>query len=91
MTDPFEQLKLKYLSSFDDKYLSIKKALSDNDHSALYFIIHQLAGSAGSYGFDEISTVCSALENHLDEKKSIDVLGYQLSERLLELIVQTKA
>ncbi|WP_179952300.1 Hpt domain-containing protein [Marinicella rhabdoformis] len=91
LTDPFEQLKAKYLSTFDDKCLAIKKALNDNNHSALYQVIHQLNGSAGSYGFDAISEHCLKLENRLGDCQAIDSTVEHLSVQLIEIINQAKA
>ena len=91
LTDPFEQLKLQYLVTFDAKYASIKKALHDENHAALLFVVHQLAGSAGSYGFDDISACCLTLEKQLQQSETFDKQTIDTGQQLLSLITQAKA
>ena len=82
---------MKYLASFDAKYSNIKKALHDENHEALLFIVHQLAGSAGSYGFDDISECCLTLEHQLQQSNTFNNQTFQLGHDLLSLIIQAKA
>lgn len=89
--DPFEQLKNKYLASFDAKYLAIKKALDDHNHPVLLQLAHQLSGSAGSYGFDAISQAAWSVENTL-HKTPVDAIELKrITQKLLQLIDQAKA
>lgn len=88
LTDPLEQLRIKYLSTFEDKYLKIKKALDEKDHATLSYLIHQLAGSSGSYGFQRISDACSNLEQELLKEPSINPISQSLTSQLLNLLNQ---
>jgi HPt (histidine-containing phosphotransfer) domain-containing protein len=61
----FEQLKQKYLSSFEDKMKLIENALESSDVQVLSNLIHQIAGSSGSYGLTELSEHCLMIEEKL--------------------------
>lgn len=89
--DPFEQLKSNYLASFNDKYLAIKKALDDHNHPVLLQLVHQLSGSAGSYGFDDISQAAWTVENTLHKVPADTVELQSNTLYLLQLIDQAKA
>lgn len=90
MIDPFEQLKNRYLSSFEDKYLLIKKALDNKDHPTLCYLIHQLAGSSGSYGVDDVCEACTHLEQLLQQNETVNKTVQHKTIELLELINQAK-
>jgi len=53
------------LSSFNEKIVNIESALKVNDFERLSTLIHQLSGSSGSYGFNEIHTHSSDIEKLL--------------------------
>ena len=58
----FETLKKNYLSTFEDKISQIEAALENSDFQVLFTLIHQLAGSSGSYGYTALSEHCSVTE-----------------------------
>lgn len=68
----FKQLKQKYLLSFDEKISSINQALESDDAQALSVLIHQMAGSSGSYGFDDISSLCIEIEDIMHDTQIIN-------------------
>lgn len=61
----FTELKQKYIDSFEDKINQIERALELSDTQALATLIHQIAGSSGSYGFNELSENCLTLEEKM--------------------------
>jgi signal transduction histidine kinase/CheY-like chemotaxis protein/HPt (histidine-containing phosphotransfer) domain-containing protein len=51
----FQKLVDKFISTIPQKIKALEDALSGRDDEALPTLVHQLKGSAGSYGFEEIS------------------------------------
>ncbi len=90
MSAGFEQLKQEYIASFQDKIARIKLALEDNDSQALRFIIHQLAGSSGSYGFSRILVRCLEIEDLTVDHPPIDETLRDKTQQLLDLMQQTR-
>lgn len=82
----FEQLKQKYVSSFDEKKTHLKQALATQDSQALTALVHQLAGSSGSYGFDEISECCQEIEEMLHENEQLTQKVSQKTTQLIHLM-----
>lgn len=81
--DPLEEVIKNYIKGVGDKLtlLSnlIKKAQSKPSHDSLLALsdaIHKIAGSAGTYGFPEVSKLCKALEfsikNKIDKNSPFD-------------------
>ncbi len=79
----FEQLKQKYVASFDEKVTFIKQALESNDTQALTVLVHQMVGSSGSYGFDGICSLCAEIESMILESNHINK---EISQKTTELI-----
>lgn len=83
--DPFASLRVKFLDRCrsDAKLL---RALSEDDPSMLH-IVHRLSGSAGTFGYFELSEAAEALEDRLrEEEPASGELG-----RLLELLETVQA
>ena len=55
-------LRRKYLAGFPEKIRSLREAIARGDCNSLARLIHQLAGSSGSYGFNKLSQCCLGLE-----------------------------
>ncbi|HET9039219.1 MAG TPA: diguanylate cyclase [Gemmatimonadales bacterium] len=78
MTDPLDdallQLQHEYLAAFPDRLEELRtdiaafRALRPEAAAALRMHFHRLAGSGGSYGFPEISTVAREMENWMATK-----------------------
>ncbi len=84
-----EALRKKYLASFEDKSIRIKSALESSDIQVLSTLIHQLAGSSGSYGFSELSDQCLELEQMIIDGKSLTGEVKQAVDNLLTKMEQT--
>ena len=67
MSDKFEQLKRKYISSFIQKQEDLKGAWEDQDIERLEGLLHKLTGSSGSYGFNELTVLCRNAIDFIDE------------------------
>lgn len=71
--DPKQRLVQKYLGSLEDKKQTLETLYhsavnSTAGHDDLYQALHKLAGSAGMYGFDQISESASQLLDDLDSE-----------------------
>jgi HPt (histidine-containing phosphotransfer) domain-containing protein len=64
-----EALRKQYLASFEDKISRMEQALAGNDRPVLTQLIHQLAGSSGSYGFADMASLCADIEEQLLNRK----------------------
>ncbi|MEI6242009.1 MAG: Hpt domain-containing protein [Chlamydiota bacterium] len=73
--DALQELMLEYKKSIPEKLRVLEKLIADvhakgdlASVSALRFAVHKLAGSAGSYGFTEVSELCLPLDKDLHQK-----------------------
>lgn len=83
MPDRFEQLKQKYIGSFKQKRKDMSEAWEDNDFETLEGLLHKLAGSSGSYGFNVLSVLCKKPMEYIDGSFVVtnhDELGVSLEE-----------
>lgn len=70
-----KQLIDEYRSTIPDKLNSIRQqidamyqSVDEKNLSALRFLVHKIAGSAGTYGYMQVSKVCKQFEQELLEK-----------------------
>lgn len=63
-----EALKQNYINSFEQKANDIEKALNAEDYEQLKHLMHKLKGSAGSYGFYQITEEAALVENALEQQ-----------------------
>lgn len=73
--DPFEGLLKNYIAGIGDKLAllidliqNVKKEHSQDSLLDLANAIHKIAGSAGTYGFPEVSKICKSLEFRIKEQ-----------------------
>lgn len=86
-----EVLRQKYRASFTDKVNQLNTALAENNRQVLMQKVHQLAGSSGSYGFDELATCCAHIEEQLMNSDHADTQLHDLLQPLLEMMTQLSA
>ncbi|MCX7552988.1 Hpt domain-containing protein [Marinicella sp. S1101] len=82
----YEALKQKYVASFTTKSEQINQALGCSDIQALTVLVHQMAGSSGSYGFDQISALCIQIEDLILKTHNINPAVEQKCQQLLTLL-----
>ncbi len=72
----FKEIVPEFIEAFNQNILEIKDYLKAEDYDALRVIGHNLMGTGGGYGFDEISDIGHKLNMAAKEKdsKSIDEL-----------------
>jgi HPt (histidine-containing phosphotransfer) domain-containing protein len=77
MTDRFEQIKTKYILSFEQKQKDLQKAWKEKDIEQLLHLLHKLSGSSGGYGYPRISQTCQIIKEHLisPDKQDHDVVN----------------
>jgi signal transduction histidine kinase/DNA-binding response OmpR family regulator len=63
----FEQLIHNYRLSFASKLVDIQDAVAYEDWAMLKSLMHKLKGSAGSYGFQQISDFAVLIEDNIDQ------------------------
>jgi len=62
----FEQLIQNYRLSFKNKLVDIRIAIEQENWIQIKSLMHKLKGSAGSYGFQELSDFAILVEQHID-------------------------
>lgn len=74
--DKFSELKSRYIQTFEQKREELQTALAEEDMKELHSHLHKLAGSAGGYGFmqvsvlsNEIITILMAAEFQFEQQK----------------------
>lgn len=68
----------------------LRKAFEDRDWALLRRLAHQLKGSAGSYGFGQITPFAATLEQAVASGESAPAIGEQV-DRLTDLLQRTRA
>jgi len=86
--DPFAQLKQQFVSSFAEKADALQLALEQTNVQALTVKLHQLAGSSGSYGFDELAEICAGLESMTQNTTELNSQIKAQTVQLIQLLRQ---
>ncbi len=78
----FEPLLKKFLAGMNDRIEALQGALESEDQAKLFTLVHQIKGSAGSYGYPRVSELAGACQALMrDGEGSVD-----LNSRVDELI-----
>ncbi|MCB1583387.1 MAG: Hpt domain-containing protein [Xanthomonadales bacterium] len=85
-----EELKKKYVATFEDKTKRLSHALEVSDLQVLSTLIHQLAGSSGSYGFITLSEQCLKVEQILLESMKITAHCSEQLEKIIKMMEQIR-
>lgn len=96
--DKLDEIRQKYIHSISDKLLLLSDLIANfeknNDEVsliALRDLIHKIAGSAGSYGFSNVSNLCKKLEMRIEEQiKSKKYADKELNESFYEFLKNIK-
>ena len=87
-----QELQDLYISSFPQKIAIFKAQLEilqqpdEPDLEELRFAAHKIAGSAGSYGFPEISDLARAIDSSIKKKKILAPDLEALTKSLIEVL-----
>ena len=83
----FEQLIQNYRLSFKDKIADIQEAIEQENWGQIKSLMHKLKGSAGSYGFQQLSDFAILIEEHIDagnlQEAKVNVTTMQAKMQLL--------
>jgi len=72
----FDQLIQNYRLSFKEKLADIHAVVKQQDWAQVKSLMHKLKGSAGSYGFQQLSDFAILIENYLDQGDLSKAKGY---------------
>jgi signal transduction histidine kinase/DNA-binding response OmpR family regulator len=72
----FEQLIDNYKNSFSEKLVGIQQARDEKDWVLLKKLMHNLKGSAGSYGFQILSDLAALVEERITEEDYSEAAKY---------------
>ena len=67
--DNFDDMAMQFLSSLPEKVENLKTAYKAQDWLTIQDIVHQIKGSAGSFGYQKLSEHAAAFEKTLQETK----------------------
>ena len=67
------QLKQKYIQKLPIKRAEIESHFESENFNSFQESIHKLAGSAGMYGFADLSTLAAEIENLIVAKSTADM------------------
>jgi len=82
-TDPdLCELAEMYVDEMPDKIAALETAFSSNDLETLHQKAHQLKGSAGSYGFDQLTPYAAALEASISNEQPLNQVCEALDQVL---------
>jgi HPt (histidine-containing phosphotransfer) domain-containing protein len=84
-----DELLEMYIAEMPDRIEAFRVAFESNDRDGLKRLAHQLAGSAGSYGFPLLSQRARRLEMSLAEGRSLIECADELA-MVIELCDQTR-
>jgi len=88
----FEQLILNYRLSFKNKLTDIQTAIEQENWGQVKSLMHKLKGSAGSYGFQQLSDFAILVEEHIDQDNLKEAKRYLVDMRacMLQLYIETE-
>ena len=81
----FRPILLKFLSGLPERMKAIETARVGGHDEDLLTLVHQLKGSAGSYGFPRISELARDCQDGLREQIPSESLEPKLNELMREL------
>ncbi|NQV54754.1 MAG: Hpt domain-containing protein [Rhodospirillales bacterium] len=102
LAERLEELKKSYVSQLDERISALESAWEIAVHSAtqtervdgvrkLNELSHKLAGSAGTFGFSELSKVASKIESHSENlAENIEYLDEARAGELSGLIAECR-
>lgn len=79
-----------FVDEMPDRVRGLRTAFEDRDWGLLRRLAHQLKGSAGSYGFGQITPFAATLEQAVSSGESERAIGEQV-DRLTGLLQRTRA
>lgn len=89
--DPdFGELVEMFVDEMPDRTEALRNAFDGNERETLRQLAHQLKGSSGSYGFDQLTPYAAKLESAIKEQSPEDEVEASLTE-LLQLCARVRA
>lgn len=69
-----------FVRRLPDRVAALKESLERGDLAALAGFAHQLKGSAGGYGFPDITTAAGALEESVERHEALDTVRVHVQQ-----------
>ena len=81
-----------YRLSFKNKLTDIQTAIEQENWGQVKSLMHKLKGSAGSYGFQQLSDFAILVEEHIDQDNLKEAKRYLVDMRacMLQLYIETE-
>jgi HPt (histidine-containing phosphotransfer) domain-containing protein len=88
----FDQLIKNYRLSFKEKLGDIQNAMEQQDWAKITSVMHKLKGSAGSYGFQQLSDFAILVEEHIRQGDLLQAKRYivDMQECMQKLYSETE-
>jgi len=71
--DNYQEMVAQYLLTLPDKASQLSKAYTSNDWPVVEDIVHQIKGSAGSFGFESLTRIAVKLEDEIKQKNPEEI------------------
>ena len=71
--DNYQEMVDQYLLTLHDKASQLSKAYASNDWPIVEDIVHQIKGSAGSFGYESLTGIAVKLEDEIKQKNSEEI------------------
>ena len=81
-SDLIKQIQANYKASLSNKLKTLDALCSapEKNRAELLAFLHQLAGSAGMYGYDQISAQCVELQSILNESNNLENIQHECDQ-----------
>lgn len=86
MSDRFKKIRNKYIETFAEKQNEIKTAWGNKDIAHVHNLMHKLAGSSGSYGFNKL---CKLVQQGMELTGNNQVSNQEEMQKCLQQIYST--
>lgn len=86
----FEEIKQKYINTFDQKQKDLQNAWNSRDIVELHDLLHKLTGSSGSYGFDDLYSLCFRAAKLTKNEEKINVKEIDICLKKIYLALSFK-
>ncbi len=77
--EDWQELLNEFIAGIPERVESLNEAFAKNNLEVLTFLVHQLKGACGSYGFQSVTQMAAEFESHLRSSSDIEALERELA------------